>query len=179
MKNVTLWTDGACSGNPGPGGYAAILRCGNHEKEVVGGATESTNNRMELKAVSAGLAALKTPCVVTVVTDSQYVIGMLSQGWKRKANHDLLAELDKLMRQHQVRWVKVKAHSGSPMNERVDALAKAEVQRQRSRADFNGTSCVGCGDLARNGFFCGRCKDTLSPEDKARLWAEHCEVRHD
>ena len=133
MKAVQIWTDGACSGNPGPAGWAAILVSSKHEKEVVGGAAESTNNRAELSAVIVGLEALKFACDVTVFTDSQYVIGVLALGWKRKANHDLLAQADELLaRQAVVRFVKVKGHDGDEMNERCDQAARAEVERQRS-----------------------------------------------
>jgi ribonuclease HI len=181
MSTVKMYTDGACSGNPGPAGWVAVLRYGQHEREVVGGATESTNNRAELMAVIVGLQALKMPCKVQVFTDSQYVVGMLSLGWKRKANHDLLAQADVLLDEHEVSFVKVKGHSGHAMNERCDQAAKAEVERQRSKADFNGTVCIGCGDLARKGFFCERCAERLTPEEMGAAWAEHCEaqVHHD
>ena len=132
MKTVQIHTDGSCSGNPGLAGWAAILVSGKHEKEVVGGTAESTNNRAELSAVIVGLEALKFACDVTVFTDSQYVIGALALGWKRKANHDLLAQADALLAKHEVHFVKVKAHDGNMMNERCDQLAKAEVERQRS-----------------------------------------------
>lgn len=174
MTGVKMYTDGACSGNPGPAGWVAVLQYGQHEREVVGGATESTNNRAELMAVIVGLQALKMPCKVQVFTDSQYVVGMLSQGWMRKANHDLLAQADALLDQHAVSFVKVKGHSGHEMNERCDQAARAEVERQRSKADFNGTPCVNCGDLARQGSFCARCKEELTPEEREAAWAQYC-----
>ena len=142
MTQVTIYTDGACSGNPGPAGWAAILMCGEHQKEVVGGAAESTNNRAEIMAVVTGLEALKFACQVTIHTDSQYVIGALSLGWKRKANHDLLAQADALLAKHDVTFVKVKGHDGNPLNERCDQLAKAEVERQRSQANTVGSARV-------------------------------------
>jgi len=132
MIQVKMFTDGSCSGNPGPAGWAAILVSGNHEKEVVGGTAESTNNGAEIMAVIVGLRALKVRCEVTIHTDSQYVIGVLSKGWKRKANHDLLAQADALMAKHTVSFEKVKGHSGNVMNERCDGLARAEVERRRS-----------------------------------------------
>jgi len=150
MTNVTMYTDGACSGNPGPAGWAAILQCGQHEKEVVGGAEESTNNRAEIMAVIAGLEALKFPCSVTIYTDSQYVIGVASKGWKRKANCGLLAQMDRLLAGRSVTFVKVKAHNGNPMNERCDQLAKAEVERQRSIAQGGAMTFQDCLDLERD-----------------------------
>ena len=131
MTHIDIWTDGACSGNPGPAGWAAVLRCGKHEKSVVGGATESTNNRAELMAAIVSLEALKRPCNVTVHTDSQYVIGVMTT-YKRKANHDLLVKLDALCKEHDVKFTHVRGHAGIENNERCDALAKAEVERQRS-----------------------------------------------
>ena len=133
MIQVTMHTDGACSGNPGPGGWAAVLQWNGHEKEVAGGATESTNNQAELSAVIIGLEALKRPCKVAVYTDSQYVIGVMSKGWKRKANHLLLVALDALCKEHEVKFAHVRGHAGNELNERADRLAKAEVERQRSR----------------------------------------------
>ena len=143
-KHVKIWTDGACSGNPGPAGWAAILQCGQHEKEVVGGAERFTNNGAEIMAVRIGLQAITDGIVATrhqvaIHTDSQYVIGVLSLGWKRKANQGMLAGVDALIAKHDVTFVKVKAHNGDAMNERCDQLAKAEVERQRS-ARANGFS---------------------------------------
>jgi len=163
MTPAAIYTDGACSGNPGPAGWAAILVCDKHQKEVVGGAEESTNNRAELMAAIVGLESLKFACQVTIHTDSQYVIGALDLGWKRKANHDLLAKADALLAKHDVTFVKVKAHNGDVMNERCDQLAKAEVERQRSaRGSLSGTLCIHCGDLSLNSQVCPRCK-TASP----------------
>ena len=135
MDWVNIWTDGACSGNPGPGGWAAILRWNGHEREVTGHELETTNNRMELTAVIEGLAALKKPCSVTVTTDSQYVIGIMTLNWKRKANHDLVERLDALCAEHDVTFAHVRGHAGHPMNERADELACMERDRARWRAD--------------------------------------------
>lgn len=143
MKEVTVFTDGACSGNPGPGGWGAILRFGEHEKELSGGEAETTNNRMELSAVIAALSALKEPCRVTVVTDSKYVSdavtlgwaeGWRKKGWKRAGgapaqNPDLWEKLLSLLKVHEVRFVWVKGHDGHPENERCDRLAVAESQK--------------------------------------------------
>lgn len=143
MKQVDIFTDGACKGNPGPGGWAAILRMGAHEKELVGGAPDTTNNRMEMTAVLSGLSALKEPCAVTVHTDSRYVIDGMTQwifGWQKRgwvnaakkpvANEDLWRELIAAARPHKVSWEWVKGHSGHAENERCDALASAEAARQ-------------------------------------------------
>ena len=143
MKEVTVFTDGACSGNPGPGGWGAILRFGEHEKELSGGEAETTNNRMELSAVIAALSALKEPCLVTVVTDSKYVSdavtlgwaeGWRKKGWKRAGgapaqNPDLWDKLLNLLKVHEVKFVWVKGHDGHPENERCDRLAVAESQK--------------------------------------------------
>jgi ribonuclease HI len=143
MKQVDIFTDGACKGNPGPGGWAAILRMGPHEKELVGGEHETTNNRMEMTAILRGLTALNEPCAVTVHTDSRYVIDGMTKwifGWQKKgwvnaakkpvANEDLWRELQAAARPHKVSWEWVKGHSGHPENERCDALASAEAARQ-------------------------------------------------
>ena len=128
---VTIHTDGACSGNPGPGGWSAILTCGEHQKEISGGEPETTNNRMELTAVLKGLHALTKPCQVTIVTDSQNVIGWLSMGWKRNKPEirQLCAEIDLVVASKQltISYEKVKGHSGHPMNERADQLAVAAI----------------------------------------------------
>ena len=143
MKEVIVFTDGACSGNPGPGGWGAILRFGEHEKELSGGEAETTNNRMELSAVIAALSALKEPCRVTVVTDSKYVSdavtlgwaeGWRKKGWKRAGgapaqNPDLWEKLLSLLKVHEVKFVWVKGHDGHPENERCDRLAGAESQK--------------------------------------------------
>ena len=143
MKEVTIFTDGACSGNPGPGGWGTILRYGEKEKELSGGEASTTNNRMELSAVIAGLSALKEPCKVTVVTDSKYVAdavnlgwaeGWRKRGWKRGKNEpalnpDLWEELLRLLSVHEVSFVWVKGHDGHPENERCDAMAVAQSQQ--------------------------------------------------
>ena len=142
-KQVELYTDGACSGNPGPGGWGAILRFGAHEKELSGSEKETTNNRMELTAVIEGLLALKEPCKVILTTDSKYVADGLSKGWAanwkkngwRKAdkkpalNPDLWDELLRLSEIHtlEINWIK--GHAGHSENERCDALAVAESQK--------------------------------------------------
>jgi ribonuclease HI len=140
MKKVDLFTDGACSGNPGPGGWAALLRYGKHEKELSGGEPATTNNRMELKAVIEGLLAIKPPCQVTVHTDSEYVMKGATQyleGWKKRGwktsdkkdvkNVDLWLELETALSRNPVSWIWVRGHAGHPENERVDALARAAV----------------------------------------------------
>lgn len=130
-KPVEMYTDGACSGNPGPGGWCAILRWNGHERVVSGGEPSTTNNRMELTAVIEGLLCLKKPCKVTVYTDSQYVIGLMTQGWKRKANLDLLSDLDALCAVHDVTFEYVRGHAGHPLNERADRIACAERDKAR------------------------------------------------
>ena len=136
MKHVEIFTDGACKGNPGPGGWGAILRLGHHEKELSGGEPQTTNNRMELTATIRALEALKEPCQVTLHTDSRYVIdgitgwvfGWQRNGWKTAArkpvlNADLWQELIAAVKRHKVEWVWVKGHDGHPENERADTLA--------------------------------------------------------
>jgi ribonuclease HI len=147
MKKVDLFTDGACSGNPGPGGWGALLRYGKTEKELSGGEEMTTNNRMELRAVIAGLSAIKPPCLVTVHTDSEYVMKGVQQylenwkarGWKTAdkkpvKNIDLWQELDAVLPQNDVKWVWVRGHSGHVENERVDALARASIPRRLPEA---------------------------------------------
>lgn len=139
MKKVCIYTDGACSGNPGPGGWAAILRYNGHEKELSGGERETTNNRMELMAVISALTALKESCEVDLWTDSQYIekainegwlAGWKRRGWKRKGgelkNIELWQELDSLLAQHKVNFNWLKGHDGHEFNERCDTLAVAE-----------------------------------------------------
>ena len=142
-KHVALFTDGACSGNPGPGGWGAVLRSGLTEKELSGGEAETTNNRMELTAAIKGLSALKEPCHVTLTSDSKYLVdavtkgwvyGWKKKGWKRSGNApvlnvDLWEELLKLLAVHEVEFVWVKGHAGHPENERCDRLAVAEIQQ--------------------------------------------------
>ena len=143
MKFVELFTDGACSGNPGPGGWGAVLRYNGHEKELSGGERETTNNRMELTAAIMGLAALKEPCEVRLVTDSKYVADGITKGWAeswrknnwRKAdkkpalNPDLWERLLDLVNTHKVTVEWVKGHAGHPENERCDQLAVAYYQK--------------------------------------------------
>lgn len=140
---VMIYADGACSGNPGPGGWAAILRFEGKEKELSGSEPETTNNRMELTAVIEGLSALKKPCSVTVVTDSKYVTNAIRQGWlenwkkngwkkadkKPVVNRDLWEKLDKLLKKHKVEFEWIKGHEGHPENERCDAMAVAQYQK--------------------------------------------------
>lgn len=143
MKIVTLYTDGACSGNPGPGGWGAILEYMGHEKEMSGGEENTTNNRMELTGVIEGLKALKEPCIVELYSDSKYVIDGLSKGWAaswqkngwRKAdkkpalNPDLWQILLELTAMHEMRYHWVKGHAENPKNNRCDELAVAQWQR--------------------------------------------------
>lgn len=142
MKRVTIYTDGSCEGNPGPGGFAAIIEEEGETRDVTGGEPRTTNNRMELQAVIAGLAALEETSQVRIVTDSQYVAkGMTSwiHGWRRKGwktasgspvkNRELWEELDALAKQHRVQWEWVRGHDGHPGNERADTLAKEAVHR--------------------------------------------------
>ena len=138
MKEVTIYTDGACSGNPGPGGWAAILRYGSAEKELSGGERETTNNRMELTAVIRALGALKEPCAVTVYTDSQYISKAMTEGWLAKwkrmgftkkgglKNAELWRELDGLLQTHRVSFRWVKGHADNELNNRCDRLAVAQ-----------------------------------------------------
>ncbi len=136
-QRVTIHTDGACSGNPGPGGWAAILSFGDHEKELNGGEPHTTNNRMELMAAIGALEALKRPCVIDLHTDSKYLRdGIMSwiKNWKRNGwrtadkspvkNVDLWKRLDAALQLHEVRWHWVKGHAGHAMNERADELAR-------------------------------------------------------
>jgi ribonuclease HI len=134
---VEIYTDGACSGNPGPGGWGAILRYGATERELKGGEPHTTNNRMELTAVIQALTALQRPCGVVLHTDSQYVQKGISEwihGWKKKGwktktgpvkNVDLWQQLDQLNQKHKVDWRWVRGHNGHPENERADELARA------------------------------------------------------
>ena len=144
MTDITahLYTDGACKGNPGSGGWGVLLRYGEHEKELCGGEADTTNNRMELTAVIRGLQALNRPCVVIIHTDSQYVKNGMEEwihGWKRNGwktatrkpvkNAELWQELDRLVASHQVSWQWVKGHAGHPDNERADQLANIGVSK--------------------------------------------------
>ena len=138
MKNVELYTDGACRGNPGRGGWGAILVYGKYEKELSGGERETTNNRMELTAAIEGLAALKEPCEVTLYSDSKYLIDAFTQGWVESwrekgwkrgkdelKNPDLWERIYSLCEKHKVSFVWVKGHNGHDYNERCDVLATA------------------------------------------------------
>jgi ribonuclease HI len=140
IPDVEIFTDGACRGNPGPGGWGTILRYGKVEKELSGGEVQTTNNRMELMAAIAGLEALKRPCRVKLYSDSQYVLGGITQwvaGWKARnwrtadkkpvKNVDLWQRLDAAALPHRIEWIWVKGHAGHPENERADALARAAV----------------------------------------------------
>ena len=143
MKTVTIYPDGACSGNPGPGGWGAILAYNGREKELSGGEAETTNNRMELTGVIAALTALKEPCIVELYSDSKYVIDALSKGWAenwqangwRKAdkkpalNADLWEVLLALVEKHDMRYHWVKGHAENEKNNRCDQMAVAESQR--------------------------------------------------
>lgn len=153
-KSVELHTDGACLGNPGPGGWAALLRYGQHERELTGAESLTTNNRMELMAAIAGLEALSEPCSVDLTTDSQYVRqgmtewlpGWVRRGWKTAGgdavkNRDLWERLQAATARHHVQWHWVKGHSGDPDNERVDTLARDAAIRQR-HADRTATAAT-------------------------------------
>ena len=146
---VEIWTDGAGAGNPGPGGWGAILRLGSHERELFGGEAQTTNNRMELRAAIEALNTLKRPCQVQLTTDSAYVKdgitkwleGWKAKGWKTAAkkpvkNQDLWQALDTAAQRHQISWIWVKGHAGHVENERADALARkgiAQVGRPENK----------------------------------------------
>jgi len=153
MDKVTIYTDGACSGNPGPGGWAAILIHGGREKEISGYAPQTTNNRMELTAAIEALRALKKPCEVTLYSDSNYLVRCFQEGWMKNwkrngwqratkkgdrvkyeplSNAELWQELERLLQTHQVKWEKVKGHAGDRYNERVDQLAVEQTQLAKS-----------------------------------------------
>ncbi|MEM7215130.1 MAG: ribonuclease HI [Pseudomonadota bacterium] len=141
MKTVDIWTDGACSGNPGPGGWGALLRYGGQEKELFGGEAETTNNRMELRAAIEALNALKEPCEVNLTTDSQYVKGGITgwiHGWKKNGwktankkpvkNAELWQALEDAVQRHKVTWHWIKGHAGHAENEKADELARRGMQ---------------------------------------------------
>ena len=145
MTRVEIFTDGACKGNPGPGGWGAVIRAGAHEKELSGGEALTTNNRMELLAAIMALEALKQPCRVVLSTDSQYVQKGIAEwlpnwvrrGWKTAGgtpvkNQDLWQRLHAAAAPHRIEWKWVKGHAGHVENERVDRLARAEAERFRS-----------------------------------------------
>lgn len=146
-KQVGIHTDGACLGNPGPGGWAALLRWNGHERELSGGEAQTTNNRMELMATIAALEALRSPCDVILTTDSQYVrqgitewlANWVRRGWKTSGgdavkNRDLWERLAQAAARHAVDWRWVKGHSGDPDNERVDQLARAQAEHFKEQA---------------------------------------------
>ena len=147
MKQVTIYTDGACSGNPGPGGWGAILMYGAHKRELSGGEADTTNNRMELTAVIRALSLLKEPCIVELWSDSKYVIDGLSKGWakgwkakgwvksdkKPALNPDLWEQALEQEARHKITYVWVKGHAGHPENERCDQLAVAQSQAHGGR----------------------------------------------
>lgn len=143
MKKVQLITDGACSGNPGPGGWAAILRYGDHRKELFGSSPHTTNNRMEMAAAIEGLRALREPCEVEIVTDSEYLKKGITEwihGWKRRnwmtadkkpvMNRELWQKLDELATRHKATWVWTKGHASHTDNNRADELATRAARRQ-------------------------------------------------
>lgn len=143
MKKISIWTDGACSYNPGPGGWAAILQYGKAEKVLSGGKNETTNNVMELTAVVEGLKALKEKCSVLLYSDSAYVVNAVEQGWlhnwkangfrtadkKPVKNRELWEELDALLSEHAVKFIKVKGHADNEYNNRCDSIARSEVEK--------------------------------------------------
>jgi len=147
MKEITLYTDGACSKNPGPGGWAAVLDYKGNVKEISGYAEETTNNRMELMAVLKGLLALKEPCRVDVYTDSAYIHNAFSKGWvaawqrngwktynkKPVENQDLWKQIVNLTKEHNVLWHKVKGHADDERNIRCDRLAKHEIKKHQKQ----------------------------------------------
>ena len=147
LKHIDVYTDGSCLGNPGPGGYGAVMVYGTHRKEISAGFTLTTNNRMELMGAIAALEALKEPCAVVLHSDSKYVLQGISEwmpGWKRKGwktagggavkNQDLWQRLDAAAAQHRMTWTWVKGHAGHVDNERVDVLARTQAERYRSGA---------------------------------------------
>ena len=140
MQEVKIYTDGACRGNPGPGGWGAVLQYNGQEKRLHGGERETTNNRMEMTAVIRALEALRRPCRITLTTDSKYVIQGITEwihGWKKKdwrtagkkpvQNVDLWQKMDSLVAGHEIEWHWVKGHSGHPENELADALANKGI----------------------------------------------------
>ena len=143
MKHVDIFTDGACSGNPGPGGWGSILRYGKIEKEICGGSAETTNNRMELTAVIEALQQLREPCSVTLYTDSQYVVNGITKGWaknwrrngwrkpdkKPALNAELWSRLLDLLDMHEVDFVWLRGHAGHPENERCDKMAVEQSKK--------------------------------------------------
>ncbi|KXL53273.1 ribonuclease HI [Anaerotignum neopropionicum] len=151
MKAVTIYTDGACSGNPGPGGYGVVMLYGSARKELSGGFHKTTNNRMEVLAVIRGLEALKEPCNVKLYSDSKYVVDAIEKGWavkwrsqgwmrnkkERASNEDLWERLLELLKIHKVSFIWVKGHADNPENERCDQLARAALQKNTLENDEN------------------------------------------
>jgi ribonuclease HI len=140
LKHIKIFTDGACSGNPGPGGWGAVLQWGDHEKELSGGEPDTTNNRMEMVAAIKALEALKGQCRVDIYTDSVYLQKGVSEwmaGWKAKGwpakikNQDLWKRIDSLLAQHEVKFHWIKGHAGHPENERADKLATSAIARNQ------------------------------------------------
>ena len=143
MQKVTIYTDGACSGNPGPGGWAAVLIYGEHKKEISGGSKETTNNIMELMAILEALKALKTECEVELYSDSAYSVNAFNQGWifnwikkgwktadkKEVKNKEIWQEIYELTKKHKVKFNKVKGHSDVELNNRCDELARKEIEK--------------------------------------------------
>ena len=151
MKEVTIYTDGACSGNPGAGGYGVVLMYGAAKKELSEGYEKTTNNRMELLAVIRGLEALKEPCRVNLYSDSKYVVDAIEKGWvvkwkqngwmrnkkERASNVDLWEQLLVMLAKHQVKFIWVKGHADNPWNERCDELARMAIQKGNLKEDEN------------------------------------------
>ena len=151
MQEVTIYTDGGCHGNPGPGGYGAVLLSGQHRKELSAGYKRTTNNRMELLACITALETLKQPCRVTLHSDSKYIVDSITKGWARRwqandwrrnqkekaINPDLWARLLDLCERHEVQFIWVKGHAGNKENERCDSLVQAAIARNNLKEDAN------------------------------------------
>ncbi|MEG6616228.1 ribonuclease HI [Peptococcaceae bacterium 1198_IL3148] len=149
MQQVKIYTDGACSGNPGPGGYGVVLLYGDHQKELSGAYDNTTNNRMEILAAIIGLESLKRPCQVTLYSDSQYLVNAMTKGWldkwqrnnwmrnksERAKNVDLWKRLLAAANRHQVEWVWVKGHASNEMNNRCDQLAVSAIKEKPRQMD--------------------------------------------
>jgi len=155
MKQITIHTDGGCEGNPGPGGWAAVLRCGDAVSEVSGGTAATTNNRMELQAAIGALSALKEPCSIQFFTDSEYVRNGITawlRSWKARRwltadkkpvrNEDLWRQLDTLASTHTIQWHWLKGHAGHPDNERCDELARGEISKLRKQYTKEQLACL-------------------------------------
>jgi ribonuclease HI len=148
MKRVIIYTDGACSGNPGDGGWGAILKYGKHEKEISGFEKNTTNNQMELRAAIEALKCLKEPCEVELYSDSAYLVNAFTKNWVKNwkengwvtsskeevKNIDLWKQLDKYTEIHNIKWIKVKGHSDNEFNNRCDELATGEIKKHRENA---------------------------------------------